>query len=209
MPGRPPVLTAIALVVLVRMDMPAAARHVQVADFSREVVAIWKPYAEIVFADLTERVESRFDDELQLAISERPRPGASNASALGWIAFTAPGRPERLVTVSIAAARSLMARESWHGRAVDQLPRALQRQFLARAIGRGAAHEIGHYLLRSSAHTDGLMRAQLTVSDIMDDHERRFRLQPVEAELLTRRAALSGQLAARSDPPGPQRAESE
>lgn len=177
------------------MDIQAAARQVPVADLTREVQAIWTPYADIVFADSTDRVDSRFDDELELVVSDRPRAGASNAAALGWISFPAPGRPASVVTVSAAAARGLLDRGSWLGRGVNQLPLALQRQFVARAIARSAAHEIGHYLLRSSAHTDGLMRAQLTVSDIMAGGTSRFRLLADEAARLQRRAAVTGQLA--------------
>ena len=139
----------------------------------RTVRAIWKPYADIVFADTADLGGDGYDDELQLVVSERPGSAASGASALGWITFVAPGRPANFVTVSVATARTLMARDSWMGRRFDQLPPALRQQFVTRAVSWSAAHEIGHYLLRTSAHSaGGLMKAQLTAAEVMRNDRR-------------------------------------
>ena len=44
----------------------------------------------------------------------------------------------------------------------------VQAQFRLRAIALAAAHEIGHFLLRTTKHArTGLMRAEFTVADIM------------------------------------------
>ena len=114
---------------LVRVDTRAVEKHLRVADLMRTVRAIWKPYADIVFADTADLVGDGYDDEIQLVVSERPGSAASGASALGWITFVAPGRPANFVTVSVATARNLMAGESWMGRRFDQLPPALRQQF--------------------------------------------------------------------------------
>jgi hypothetical protein len=55
-------------------------------------------------------------------------------------------------------------------RAFLSLPRAMTATFLGRALGRALAHEIGHYLLGTREHTaDGLMRAQFTPRDLLED----------------------------------------
>lgn len=50
------------------------------------------------------------------------------------------------------------------------LPLVLADTYLARALGRVLAHEIGHYLLGTGEHTAyGLMRAQFTPQDLLQD----------------------------------------
>ena len=47
--------------------------------------------------------------------------------------------------------------------------------YLSRALGRALAHELGHYLLASKAHTaDGLMKANRTASEFFSADRRRF-----------------------------------
>jgi hypothetical protein len=187
-----------ALRVLVRVDTRAVEKHLRVADLMRTVQTIWKPYADIVFADTADLVGDGDVDEIQLVVAEGKGSAASGTSALGWITFIAPGRPANVVTVSVATARSLMARESWMGRRLDQLPPALRQQLLTRAVSWSAAHEIGHYLLRTSAHAvAGLMKPQLTASDVMRNDREWIRLDPHDAEILRQRAAHAGQLTAR------------
>jgi hypothetical protein len=184
-----------ALRVLVRFDTRAVEKHLRVADLTRTVQNIWKPYADILFADTADLVGDGDVDEIQLVLAEGQGSAASGASALGWITFIAPGRPANVVTVSVATARSLMARESWMGRRLDQLPPALRQQLITRAVSWSAAHEIGHYLLRTSAHAmTGLMKAQLTASDVMRNDREWIQLDPHDAEILRRRAAHAGQL---------------
>jgi hypothetical protein len=78
------------------------------------------------------------------------------------------------------------------------LPKIVQRTFLARAISRAIAHELGHYLLASSAHTaHGLMRGKLTADDIMQPRPSGYRLERAQVQQLQR-----GALLARQDEPG-------
>jgi hypothetical protein len=193
-PSAPPAPTgSSALRVLVRVDSHMAEDHVRLADLMREVRAIWKPYVDIVFADTADIVGDGYDDELQLVVSERPGSTVSGAAALGWITFIAPGTPANVVTVSVASARKLMAGETWMGRRYGDLPPSLRQQFVTRAISWSAAHEIGHYLLRSKGHSaDGLMKAQLAAFDVMRNDRWWVQLEPREVEILRRRAARDG-----------------
>jgi hypothetical protein len=82
-----------------------------------------------------------------------------------------------------------MSRGRWLGRRIEDLPLPLQRKFVTHALSRSAAHEIGHYLLRSSAHApDGLMRPRMTVPEIMEEGLSCFRLRTGEVSVLERRA---------------------
>jgi hypothetical protein len=177
--------------VLVRIDPRGAMKGFRIADVVDQVREIWRPYVDIDFANPGEGTAGvpEHDDELTLAITDRLQTsGSSSETALGWTEFEA-GRPRSTVTVSVAAARSLMSQGRWLGRPIDGLPPPLQRQFVTHALSRSAAHEIGHYLLRSSAHAPtGLMRQRLTVADIMEDSVSVFRLRPSEVSVLERRA---------------------
>ena len=174
--------------VVVRIDPHSATKGINMADVVDEVREIWKPYVDVAFADALAPGD---DADLRLVITDRPRPpGPSDASALAWIAFVAPGRPANTMTASVAAVRSLM-RERWRERPIVELPLRLQRRFVAHALSRSIAHEIGHYLLRSTAHAQrGLMRAQMTVSELMEDGLGLFRLEPAQIERLERRQEL-------------------
>jgi hypothetical protein len=66
------------------------------------------------------------------------------------------------------------------------LPNALGDLILARALGRALAHEIGHYLLGTGAHTErGLMRARFAPLEFVESLGPRYGLSARERESLT------------------------
>lgn len=88
---------------------------------------------------------------------------------LAWIMF-AGGRPMNRIFVSTTAARRLLHKNSRFGPAFSALPPAGQERTLARVLGRALAHEIGHYLFASPAHTrTGLMRATQSIESLAKD----------------------------------------
>lgn len=178
------------LSVLVRVDVDRTVRDVDMKAVVSEIRRVWQRYLDLEFVDAADIVESVYDDEIKLFVTSRARTAnAANPFALGWITFPEPGRPSNLVTVSVGAVRSLMARGQWRGWRISDAPTAMQRRFLNRAIGRSAAHEIGHYLLRSASHQDaGLMRAQLSASDIMEESLELTHLSPGDVAALDARA---------------------
>jgi len=179
--------------VLIRIDTRAAEKHVRVAELTRSVQAIWKSHALIVFVDTAIPGGTGYDDEIELVVSEHVGSSVTGAPSLGWITFVAPGQPAGFVTVSIATARNLIARSSWMGRSFERLPITLSQQFVTRAISWSAAHEIGHYLLRTSRHSkSGLMRGRLTAPEVMWNERRSIQLEPQQVEVLRRRATRAG-----------------
>ena len=177
--------------VIVRIDPDSATTGIDLATVADEVREIWRPYVDVDFAAAADSPALGYDADLRLVITDRPiPPGSADAWALAWISFVAPGQPANTMTASVAAIRILM-HERWRERPIVDLPLRSQRQFVAHALSRSIAHEIGHYLLRSSAHARrGLMRAQLTVSDIMENELSVFRLEPAEIDRLERRKEL-------------------
>ena len=94
---------------------------------------------------------------IEVTVDDRPAPVGRN-SALGWLTFTG-GQPDRVIHLSRASAEDLL-RDS---PGLIDATISSHEAFIARALGRAFAHELGHYLLRSKVHTPhGLMRAAWT-----------------------------------------------
>ena len=190
------------LTVLVTLDARTVPAHLDLLEVSRQIRTIWTPYVDIDVVDAGAPLRRAYDERVSLVMAGSAREPARSHDALGWTTFPAPGQPDDFVTVSIDTARRLLTEGRWRGQRIAELPPLGRERFLALTVGRGAAHEIGHYLLRSSQHAaSGLMQPQLTIADIMEDDSRRFRLLPHEVETLRRRAALEGQLADREPIP--------
>jgi hypothetical protein len=171
-----------------------------IRDMLNEARVIWRAYIDIE-AEGDRLTGAIADDTLTLIISDEPSREAAVGS-LGWIEFV-DGEPSRTITVSRRAADALSARTALAGRSLDALPAAIRNQFLARALGRAAAHEIGHYLLASKAHAaSGLMRAQFATADLLERSPRNFRLSPAELRRLERRFS-SYRLARTGQPAAP------
>ena len=140
---------------------------------------IWRPYVDVSFVRSADPDDAALlpRGALELVITAQTLAGQDPGS-LGWIAFT-NGRPAPKISVSITAARHLLEQSSWRDRPLMALPPSIRESFLEQAIGRSVAHEIGHYLLRSSVHTThGLMRARLVSADLMDGRRDHVLLEP-------------------------------
>jgi len=70
------------------------------------------------------------------------------------------------------------------------MPRAERETMLGRAMGRALAHEMGHYLLASKAHSvKGLMRAKRTAVEFFAIERTRFELDAEQRTAVTLRLA--------------------
>jgi hypothetical protein len=119
-----------------------------------EASGIWES-AGIAFA--CHRVDSEAEPDdwpLDVTIDDR-RASAEPGGALGWITFTA-NRPDHSIYLSRACADDLVrTTPGLYDKTV-----AAHEILIGRALGRALAHELGHYLLQSKAHTSrGLMRS--------------------------------------------------
>jgi hypothetical protein len=190
-PAVDPTPTQHRLRVLVTVDLRTANSGVHVREVMDDVRAIWKPYLDLEFDGGQDAISTPYDDQVRVAIVDRPKPGSSaDAASLGWIDFSAPGKPSNTVTVSTAAITRLLADGRWGGRPIEDLPQTYRARLVKQALARAIAHELGHYLLRSSAHaSNGLMRPRLTVFDMMVPGTDLFRLLPEQIKLLERRTA--------------------
>jgi len=156
-----------------------------VAGMFRELVSTWQrcgvtvlPYAQGLEPPPTATVS------LILAPGWPP-PEA--AGGLGWIRFVLDpeSHPAPVLMVSLAATRALVDASDYRGTPVAQRPSAVGRTLLARALGRAAAHELGHYLLASRAHARrGLMRARFNADELVSEDGAAFRLADSDRQAL-------------------------
>ena len=156
-----------------------------------EVNAIWwNSNLSLVWrtADVSEPLPAMPDSEdwLRVLVLARQAPGAGGAStfAVGELVRTEGSRP--LAIASLTAARRVVD-ESLRFQILED-----QRDYEKRlgvVLGRAVAHEIGHYLLRTSSHaTQGLMRASIDAQEFADVHSQSFGLDRVARAHLARLA---------------------
>jgi len=170
--GRP----ALRIIVVAQGSVPVDRQ--MLADVTRTVRDIWRPYADLTFESGGEGV--MLGSALRLVVTDRTST-LSDPASLGWIEFI-DGQPFNTITVSVTAARTLLQASRW-----GVFPKIVQRTFLTRALARAIAHEIGHYLLASREHAArGLMRGQLTADDIMQPLAASYRLGRSEVARLRR-----------------------
>jgi hypothetical protein len=173
-----------ALVVAVHQETrhPLDVAALNAIDY--EVQQLWKRYAYVTVRDEAYTAPLPADDVLNLVITDRTSPAGDG---LAWIDFV-DGLPSHTIYVSTTEVAHLAEQGRWQERAVADWPPKVQEIFRRRAIARSIAHEVGHYLLRSKAHTaTGLMRGNFTVADLMDSRSSLYRLDAASVLVLRQR----------------------
>jgi hypothetical protein len=123
------------------------------------------------------------------------------ALPLGWIVFDDDGAPAHAIYVSYANATLLMDQSRGTSGASDRIPRAERETLLGRAMGRALAHELGHYLLASKAHSEkGLMRAKRTAAEFFSIDKSRFDLDAGQRAAIAARLTPASALASLQSP---------
>lgn len=187
-PNRP------ALVVYVEQETTEPLDAEALAAIDHEVGRLWRRYADVTVQMQADAAARAADDVLTLVVTDS---ASRSGDGLGWIDFV-DGRPTHTIYVSRLEASRLAAQARVDGRNIADWPRAMRRLFMVRAIAKAIAHEVGHYLLASRAHTaTGLMRSRFTVSELMDPSDAKFRLEPAERAVLQQR--VRGYLVARGE----------
>jgi hypothetical protein len=129
---------------------------------------------------------------LRILLSPARRKNGSEP-ALAWVVGTKTGRTLPLLFVSLPAVMQAVMGADALGRSVAKLTRDLRDRLVARAIGRVAAHELGHYLLQTAGHRDrGLMRANYSSGELVEPWLEPFQV-PITQRTLARQeiAALA------------------
>ncbi len=177
-----------ALTVVLQVQADVRVDPAILGDVAARVRDIWRAYADVA---VVVPGATRADQGERLTLVVTNRLLEERQASLGWIAFV-NGRPQPLGYVSIAAVRTILRASRWNGIPARQWPFATWRLLLTPALSRAVAHEVGHYLLASPAHTRGLMRESFTADVLTAPRHRSDRLDPSDVERLRNRPLVAG-----------------
>ena len=137
-------------------------------------------------------------NSLRLTIGESRGTGREGRIPLGWIVFNDGTVPEQEIYLSHANALAMMEDARGVVGIVGQMPQMQRETLLARAMGRALAHELGHYLLASKAHTErGLMKPVMTAVELFMPDSRGFRIDPAQRRAVAARLRGEAMVASR------------
>jgi hypothetical protein len=135
---------------------------------------------------------------ISLRILRMPLPVEGGADRiLGWVTPGAGGRSAPLLLVSLPTVTETVLATQAFDMPVKRLTRELQGRLIAQAIGRVAAHELGHYLLRHAGHQDrGLMRPRYVAGELVGDWLDPFKIPNAELVVVRQEIAALARLQA-------------
>jgi hypothetical protein len=151
-----------------------------------EAAAIWRQ-SRIQLRWVTGPSEREGTEPLRVLVA--PHAVASHGSVERWTVgeLLRFNEEEAIAVASVAGARRIVE-ASGHFHLFD-LPEHHDHR-LGIILGRAIAHEIGHYLLRTSTHAnEGLMRATIDAQEFADVRSRAFRLDEAAQAYLATLAA--------------------
>jgi hypothetical protein len=141
------------------LSVQAAPRDV-IREMCDEADAIWRR-AHVTLQCRSDAASSA----VRVIFDVPPAAQPGRPIRIGWILF-AGDVPEPTIHLSYENALQLLDDS---GTVVGPLKAWERDTLVARALGRALAHELGHYLLGSKAHTaGGLMRAQRQASEMFE-----------------------------------------
>ena len=163
------------------------------------VTFVWRraPLAAVSYAGAT-AIAPYVPNTLRLTIGESRGIGREGHIPLGWIVFNDGTGPEQEIYLSHANALAMMEEARSVVGLVGQMPQMQRETLLARAMGRALAHELGHYLLASKAHTQrGLMKPVMTAVELFMPDASVFRIDPAQRRAVAARLRGDAMVASR------------
>ena len=156
-----------------------------------ELIALWRPLGvDVVLFTGTPRPQPA--TAVTMVFTDR-LPADRSTDTLGWIGFQDDTTAAPVIFVSITAVQCLVAPTTYKGLSFSSIPQARRDGLIARAVGRTAAHELGHFLLSSRSHTrTGLMRERFVPQELIEEYRSSFQLESPQRTILAARL-LDGQ----------------
>ncbi len=168
------------------LDLRAALPPETVEVFRQELSLLWEPYeVPLIWQSDPVGPQSPYSVGLNVIVGDAPVSGVRQSGirkAVGAAVFFESGLPQDTVYGSAAITWEMIRWAHYREEPVATLPRALRYALLGQALGRVVAHELGHVLLSSAAHTrTGLMRAVFPAEDLVGTRMR-FQLEARERD---------------------------
>jgi hypothetical protein len=153
-----------------------------------EAARVWAPYGVVVQPAPKAPCGWTPDNVTGLTVVTRsymPGTWSSWNHALGSIRFDAAGAPTSEVFLYVDDVQRFVASMKLFGLSAARWPPNLFDVVVGRALGRALAHEIGHYVLRSTRHSSaGLMRPIHSMAAFADPDGADFALAEDDAARL-------------------------
>jgi hypothetical protein len=171
-------LPPIGVTVLVAPDVPATL----VPHILEEADAIWRPALRFVWQG-----DARLPTALRLVIDNARGAPMDAETPLGWVVFY-DARPEPEIHLSYANALALLQASRPIVGGTELMPVLQRDTLLGYAMGRALAHELGHYLFASKAHTPrGLMQTRRGAAELFSRDRSHFQIDDAQKLALAAR----------------------
>jgi hypothetical protein len=154
-----------------------------------EAARVWAPYGVVVQPAPKAPCGWTPDNVTALTVVPKPSvPGtwSSRNQAFGSIRFDAAGAPSNDLFLYVDDVQRFVDSMEMFGLSAARWPPNLRDVVVGRALGRALAHEIGHYVLRSTRHSAaGLMRPVHSMAAFADPDGADFTLAKDDAMRLS------------------------
>ena len=182
------------LTVHLSIDQSGGLSAVQLQLTIDEVRKIWSDAGVVVTSGRYGEPPRGSDRGHDFAANPADAPPVEDGAerTLAWVTPGAAGRSAPLLFVSLPAVTETVLSTEAFDMPVKRLTHALRDRLIAQAIGRVAAHELGHYLLQHAGHHErGLMRREVLAVELVGDWLDRSRSPTPSAVVRQEIAALA------------------
>ena len=185
---------------VITVDVESDASAALVSGALAEADAVWRATGiTFVWKRPSAKAASRLDQNragaaagLRVVIGNSRGTVHDDRMPLGWIQFAA-GSPAQEIYLSYRNAVDFMADSAAVVGVLSRMPPLEQEFNLSRAMGRALAHELGHYLLASKAHSrGGLMQATHSAYEFFGHARNGFSIDAAQRQLIAARLQRDG-----------------
>jgi hypothetical protein len=157
--------------VYISIDQAGGLSATQLAVAVDQMHQIWSGAGVNVTASVPEEPGRPDQAVVSLRIVRFAAPTTARGEPiLAWVAVGEAHLPAPALFVSLQTMNALLANAEFAGYPMKRLTSAVRAELTGRAIGRAAAHELGHYLLQRAGHrVQGLMRPSYSITDLVGD----------------------------------------
>jgi hypothetical protein len=171
----------------VRIDQDAGLPPAQLSEALNEMQRIWRAAGVTITAGRYGEPSAPGGATVSLRLLGTAARKSNGGTVLAWVSLTESGQPAPILFVSLEGIRELLDPVEFRGHPLRKRPQSIRDRLLAMAIGRAAAHELGHFLRPERQHTThGLMRARYRTSDLIGDSLVPFQV-PADERVAVRR----------------------
>ena len=181
----------------IRIDQDGGLPAAQLAEALDQMQRIWRAAGVTVTTGRYGEPPRYADATVSLLILRTAARRIDDGTVLAWVSPTESGRPAPILFVSLQGITELLGPVDFMGRPLGQRPKVIRDRLIAMAIGRVAAHELGHFLRGEGQHTPhGLMRARYKTSDLIGNSLVPFQVRADERVSVRREVMRLAQLQA-------------